>query len=261
MRYSEKGLASSGDAVLANELIITGSTFWVDSVNGNDANSGTKELPLATLAAAHTAATDANGDIIILKSGHSETLTSSITISKAGIKIYGLGSGEDAPNFIANAAIDVFNVTGANVELNNLYFPVGTTTGNNSRVNIDATGVRIKDCTFRCGLYDQNSITITANGTNARIEDCTFSVSADGPDSGILIESASVVGLVVEGCSFDGSTYNWDNAGLYSNQAHTNFYYSGIILANAARIHHASANAKGVVFNPRVDESSEVILA
>jgi hypothetical protein len=261
MRYSENGLASTGDSVLDSELLITGSVFWVDSVNGNDSNSGFYEKPYATLAAAISAATANNGDIIVIKSGHSETLTSAITVSKAGLKIYGLGSGSNAPNFLVNAAIDGFDVTGANVELNNFYFPAGTTAGNNSRINVGASGVVIKDCEFLCGLYDQNTITIPAAGVNAKVDSCTFTVSADGPDAGILVESASVIGLNVNACTFDGGTYNWDDAGIYSNVAHTEFYYSGIILSNAARIRHAQANAKGHVFNPTVDETSEIILA
>lgn len=260
-RFLENGLASTGDTVLDGEIITTGATLWVDSVNGNDSNAGTKESPLATLAAAITAATASNGDIIVIKSGHTETLTSAITVSKAGLKIYGLGSGSSAPNFVCNAAIDCFDVTGAAVELNNLYFPVGTTAGNNSRINIGATGVRIKGCTFACGQYDQNTITIPAAGTYARIESCAFSVSADGPDAAILVESASAVGLYVASCTFDGSTYNWDNGAIYSAAAHLNFYYLNNTLSNNALIVHTSSTAKGILYGTVTDEASEVRLA
>lgn len=260
-RFLENGLATTGDDLLEGEIITTGAVIWVYSVSGNDSNSGSKELPKATLAGAISAATASNGDIVVIKAGHTETLTSAITLSKAGVKIYGLGTGSGAPNFICNAAIDCIDITGADVEVNNLYFPVGTTTGNNSRINIGAARALVKDCTFVCGLYDQTTITIPAAGTYARIEGCAFSVSVDGPDSAILIESASAVGLKVKDCTFDGSTYNWDDAAIYSAQAHTNFIYEANQLSNNAIIKHTSTSAKGILFGTVCDEVSEVQLA
>ncbi len=203
-KFLENGLDSTGDDVLDGEIITTGVVIWVDSVAGNDSNAGTKEAPLATLAAAHSAATAANGDIIVIKSGHTETLTSSITISKAGTKIYGLGSGSSAPNFICNAAIDCIDITGANVEINNLYFPAATTATATALIN--------------------------------------------------------VIGMFVQGCTFDGSTYNWDDGAIYSAVAHTSFHYDSITLSNNAKIKHTAA-AKGVLFGTVCDESSEVSLA
>jgi hypothetical protein len=81
-------------------------------------------------------------------------------------------------------------------------------------------------------------------------------VSADGPDSGILVESADAVGLVVKDCTFNGGTYNWDDAGLYSNAAHLNFWYDTNTLTDA-RIVHAAA-AKGLISNTVASEGSSV---
>ncbi len=259
-KFLENGLDSTGDDVLDGEIITTGVVIWVDSVAGNDSNAGTKEAPLATLAAAHSAATAANGDIIVIKSGHTETLTSSITISKAGTKIYGLGSGSSAPNFICNAAIDCIDITGANVEINNLYFPAATTATATALINVGAANARIKDCTFVCGAYTQYAITLPSAGDHVRLIDCTFSVSADGPDAGVIVESANVIGMFVQGCTFDGSTYNWDDGAIYSAVAHTSFHYDSITLSNNAKIKHTAA-AKGVLFGTVCDESSEVSLA
>ena len=156
---------AGGSTDLSVDFETTGAIYWVDSVNGNDSNAGTnRNEAKATLSSAITAATANNGDMIILESGHTETLTSSLTISKAGLRIFGLGTGSNKPNFTIDAAIDGFGITGANVEINGLRFPVGTTTGNTSRINIDAAGVRITDCVFLCGAQDAETITITANG-------------------------------------------------------------------------------------------------
>lgn len=236
--------ASGADEFIYNDLIATGAVHWVDSVNGNDSNSGSEAEPLATLAQAITNATANNGDLIILKSGHTETVSTQISVSKAGLKIYGIGEGSAAPRFTANAAIDCISVTGAACELNNLYFPVGATANNTARINVDAAGVRIKGCTFLCGVRDISTITLTANALYCRIESCSMTISADGPDHGVIVESASVAGLFIKDCAFNGGTYNWDVAGIYSAFANLNFHYQTITLTGDARISH-TANAKG----------------
>lgn len=261
MRYIEAGLASTGDAFIDEELILSGSVHWVDSVAGNDANAGTKELPLATLAQAITNATASNGDVIVIKAGHTETLTSTVTISKAGLKIFGLGTGSGAPLFTCNAAIDCIQITGADVELNNLYFPAATTATATALIDVAAANVRIKGCTFVCGAFTQNAVTVPAAGTNLTIEDCNFSVSADGPDAGVLIESASATGIHIVDCTFDGSTHNWDDAAIYSTVGHLRFVYERVALQNNAKIRHTSASAKGICSDLRVDAASEVSFA
>ena len=261
MRYIEAGLGSTGDTFLNKELITSGVVLWVDSVAGNDSNAGSKELPFATLAAAISAASGSQGDVIVIKSGHTETLTSTITVNRTGLKIYGLGSGSSAPNFLCNAAIDLFSITAANVELNNLYFPAATTATCTGLIDVAAANVRIKGCTFVCGAFTQYAITIPAAGTNCRIESCTFSVSADGPDAGVIVESASAVGLYVYNCTFDGSTYNWVDAAVYSAAAHTSFVYDTLTFSNNAKLKHTSSSAKGICSNLIVDAAGEVSLA
>lgn len=250
---------SGADSFIYNDMIITGGVIWVDSVNGSDSNSGSEVAPLATIAQAVTNATANTGDIIIVKSGHTETLTTAITMSKAGLKIFGVGSGSSAPNITVGAAIDGFDITADDCEINNIYFPIGTTATNTSRINIGADRARIKGCTFLCGQYDLESITITSAGTNATIDSCTFTVSADGPDAAIEIESASATGLRIYSCSFDGGsgTNNFDNSAINSAVAHLNFVYDTVTLTNGAKIVH-SAGAKGWISNPIAGDGSTV---
>lgn len=245
----EEGLATSSEGAadfITNDLFTTGAIHWVDSVTGSDSNAGTEHAPLATLAQAVSNATASNGDIIVIKSGHTQTLTSATTINKAGLKIFGIGDGSDAPHFVGNAAIDVLNVTANDVEINNLYFPVGTTAINTARINVDARNVHIENCTFLCGVYDSDSVTITANGIDCEVVSCSFTVSSDGPDSGVKVESASATGLYIKDCAFNGGTYNWDDAAVYSASAHLNYKYQTITLTNDAGIKHTAA-AKGVI--------------
>lgn len=238
------GSDSGADTFILGGVVITGAVHWVDSVNGNDANSGTEALPLATLAQAIANATANNGDIIVIKSGHTETLLASVTINKAGLRIFGIGNGTAAPSFIVGAAIDGLNITADDVEINNLYFPAGTTTPNSSRINVDADRVIIKNCRFNCGVNDANTITLTANATNFLGRSISMTVTADGPDAGILVEAA-VSGFHLEVCSFNGATPNWDNAAVYSTAALVNYRLESVTLTGAAGIAFTSGSAKG----------------
>ena len=248
---------SGADAFVYNPIIATGSVIWVDSVNGNDSNAGTQDLPLQSLTQAITNATANNGDIILVKSGHTKTVSSTITVNKAGLKIFGIGSSNSAPNFTLAAATDAITVSAANVEINNFYFPVGTTAVNSARINIDAANVKIKGCTFLCGADDLDTITITANGLYAIIDSCSFSVSASGPSHGISIESALAVGVRIKSCSFDGGSYNWSGAAISSTVAHTGFAYDTVTLTNRAAIIHTAA-AKGWATNIIVGDNCQV---
>lgn len=250
--FVENGLASStsgADSFLTNDIISTGTVIWVDSVNGSDAYAGTEAKPLATLGQAITNATASNGDIIVLKSGHTQTLSSSITISKAGLRIFGIGTGSAAPSFTVAANIDGINVTANDVVINNLYFPVGTTANNTSRINIDARNVRVKGCTFYCSTYDIDTITLTANAIDAKLESLAMTISGSLPQRGVSVESASAAGLYMYSCSFNGGTYNWTLGAVYSTVAHLNYFYDTITLTNDAQIVHTSTSSKGVMSN------------
>lgn len=253
-KHYENGIVATtagGSTDISTDIFVTGDVYWVDSANGNDSNAGTnRNLPLATLGQAHTNATSNNGDIVIFEAGHAETLGSSVTISKSGIRFFGLGAGSTKPSFTVNAAVDGLDITGEGVEINGFRFPVGTTAQNTARINVANDGAKIKNCDFYCGQYDIETITLATLVDDAVIEGCTFTISEDGPDSGIEVEAADVLRLRVEGCTFDGGDYDFDNAGLYSAVAHTEFLYRDNVLTNKASIIHTAAatgNCVGVI--------------
>ncbi len=237
--------SASGADFISNDIITTGVVHWVDSVNGNDSNAGTEKLPLATIAQAITNATANNGDIVVVKAGSAFSAAAAITLSKAGIKVFGLGSATTKPTItVSGSGVDAIDITAADVEFHNFKFPVGITNTNASRINLGAARPVVKDCTFLCGIKDLHSITITASALGALIDNCTFTVSADGPDEAIIVESASALGLRIENCSFDGGSYGWDNGAIYSAFAHTEFSYSDNTLTSDSSIVHTAA-AKG----------------
>ena len=256
----ENGVVSStsgADNFIINDLIITGDIHFVDSVNGNDGNSGTDESPLATLGQAVTNSTANNGDVIVVKQNHVETLAGAIALSKAGVKIFGVGSGISRPTFTVDGAFDGLNVTAARVEVNNLRFVQGTTAPNTSHINVSAAGCKIKGCAFELGVNDLECITLTTGCVDPIIESCVFEIKADGPDAGIEIEDAGVLGLVVRSCSFDGGIFNWDNAAIHSTVAHTEYVYDTNTLTSGADIIHTAA-AKGYVTGNIAGDSSHV---
>lgn len=255
----DKGFSSGGlaDEFIERYLIANGVAQWVDSVNGNNSNSGSESEPVATIAQAITNCATLNGDIIVVKAGHSEVLTSAITLSKSGIKIFGIGEGANAPKITVNGAIDAFDVTGNFCEINNIYF-LASTAAATARINLAGTGNVVRNCTFLCGADDASSITITSAGTYCRIENCIFTVTANGPDHGVKVESASAVGLTISNCTFNGGTHNWDLGGIYSAFAHT-FHYQAITLTGDAGIAH-TASAKGWMSDLIAGEGSQVSL-
>lgn len=91
-----------------------GNTWWVGNgpsliagvVGGADGNPGTFSKPFATLQRALDMASQATGDIIFIKPGHKESIPNATTlaITKAGVAIVGLGSGNLRPTFTFNTA-------------------------------------------------------------------------------------------------------------------------------------------------------------
>ena len=259
--HFENGIVSTtagGHTDISADIFVTGDVFWLDSVNGNDANPGTnRNLPVATIAQAITNAAANNGDLIIIEAGHSESLGASQAISTAGLTIIGLGTGTNKPAFTVTAAVDGFNITGADVRLVGLRFPVGTTAANTARINVGAAGVIIEDCDFLCGAQDLETITVADAGDRCEINGCTFTISADGPDAAIEIEAAGVLGLRVISCTFDGGDYDFDAAAINSGVAHTEFMYRANTLSNKASIIHTAA-AKGICTGTVAGDGSRV---
>ena len=251
------GRTEDGDALITSDIFVTGVVYWVNSTGGNDANAGTnRNAPKATLGSALTSATASNGDVIILEEGHAETSATAIALNEAGITVMGLGAGSTKPAFTVSGNVDLFAITAARVKLYNLRFPVGTN-AHTARIDVAAAGCYIKDCDFTCGANDLLSITVPDGGDDLTVDGCTFTISADGPDCGIKVESATTLGLKVIDCTFDGGSYDFDDAGLYSAVAHTEFLYDGNTLTNKASIIHTAAS-KGLCSGTIAGDGSRV---
>lgn len=199
--------------------------FFVDSGSARAAstNNGLEPLnPFATLAQAIGAALADRGDVIVLAAGHAESPTGAIAVNKSGITIVGIGNGRNRPSFTPAGAVDILNVTSANVKIHNLNF-VAPTAAATAYINVDAADVEVSDCEFECDADTTDVITITANGDRAFVHDCLWRITANGPTSGVVIEAAGTDGVRLKNLrSHGGSVANaWDNGFIYSTSAHT----------------------------------------
>lgn len=133
----------------------SGNVFFVNSVTGSDGNIGSAAFPYATIAGAYAACLASHGDIVVCTAGHAETVSAAggITLNKAGVTIWGLGSGALRPTltFSTSTAATVV-VSGANTVINNI---VGVTTVDQI---VSPFVVSAADCTLNIEWHDGSSV-------------------------------------------------------------------------------------------------------
>lgn len=110
-----------------------GKVFWVSNATtllegqrgGSDGNKGTFNSPFGTLNYAISQCVANRGDIIIIKPGHTETVSSAtaLNFNVAGVAIIGLGSGTNRPKFTLDTAnTATIPVSAANMSIQNVQF-------------------------------------------------------------------------------------------------------------------------------------------
>ena len=115
-RYVEDRLAQWG-------IFDVGNIWYVDS-GGTNSTGISPDKPFTTTAAAVTAATANNGDVVAWMPGHAETLAAAaaIALSKAGLTFINLGEGADAATFTFSATASTMTMTAASCSI--LGFPL-----------------------------------------------------------------------------------------------------------------------------------------
>jgi hypothetical protein len=167
-----------------------GAVFWVSNAStllvgqksGSDGNKGTYDAPFSTLAGALTACTAGRGDIIFVKPGHAETISSAsiLSLNVAGVAIVGLGSGSNRPTltFTTTTAANI-PITAADMSIQNFLFKanfaaivsVFTATSTNT-----PTDFAVERCEFRDGSSSLNFVAIvTGNATANSLDGLRFS--------------------------------------------------------------------------------------
>lgn len=151
-----------------------GMVFWVDSVNGSDANKGTFDRPMATIDAAIGMCTASRGDIIVAKAGHVETVTaaSGVALDVAGVAIVGTGTGSLRPKF-------------------------NFTTATTASVNVTAANCAIVNCLFTGGI-DALTGPITIGAADFSLINCQYR-DVTGQATDVIVTTASAARLLIDG--------------------------------------------------------------
>lgn len=108
-----------------------GKVFWVSNAatllggqrSGSDGNKGTFDSPFATLDYAVGQCTANRGDIIFMKPGHAEAISTAtaLALDVAGIAIVGLGIGSNRPTLTLDTATTAtIGVSAANISITNV---------------------------------------------------------------------------------------------------------------------------------------------
>lgn len=226
MRLYPNGLGElTGDSLVTSTapLYLSGAVWWVLSTIGIDAAGAAgqdRERPLATLQQALANASD--GDIIVLRDGHVQTVTVAIALTKSITVVAGGRSAAGLPTVMftlnaPNASLFTVN-TISGVELRNILFAENQQTNANTSgkidIGINAPNTRLIGCYFRCGAADVNQPAVglsASSETGNRFDAVTFISTATGatrPATGIGGSLASI-GTEIFNCVFDDGTVGW----------------------------------------------------
>ena len=227
----------NGIGELLGDVLITGKPFQstgdVWFVNSNGGQDGAapagkdREKPLASLAQAITSA--AAGDIIVLMTNHTETLTGPLSVNKA-VVIVGAGLSGGLPTVtlkINSAANDLLDVSAAAAELHNILFPASVQSnvggGGGSKIFVNAAQFRCVGCYFQCSGNDQMSaLGLGTGANNARIVNTTFISTATAvatrPRGGLEI-TAAISDLEMDGVTFSDGTVGFAQSAMLATAA------------------------------------------
>ena len=163
-----------------------------------------------TIASALSACVANRGDVIKVLPGHTESVSTTITVSVAGVKIVGIGHGTNRPNLTqaTTGSSGVMTISAANVWVENIYF-TGSATGTNERFLIltasTATYFTAKNCVFEAKSKNLDSVTVNKGCDHIRFIGCEFLGTVAGPDTAIdiLPMTTSIVDVRIIDCFFD----------------------------------------------------------
>jgi hypothetical protein len=205
-----KGFA--GGLVVQNLPVLNsypGDVYWVDSGAG-DAGKGSFRSPFVTLQAAIDKAVASNGDIIIVKPGHAETISSATALAfdKAGINIVGMGEGTLKPTFtLDTATTTTIAVSAVNVTVKGLKFSANFA-DIADLFTLSATNFKVYDCDFVATATNMNFVEIVDTGTTnnecdgLEFHNCKW-IEPDTATTSFLNIDADLDGLKVVDCYFN----------------------------------------------------------
>lgn len=174
-----------GTWVYSDQTNTTGNIWWVDSGSSTGADAAgygqSPESPCLTLDYAVGLATASNGDKIVVMPGHAENLSSAdgVDVDVAGLKIVGLGEGNNRPTFTYTATAGEFVIGAANVTVENIRFVPGISDVIMG-ISVEAAGdnFTLRNCEFSvpstATFEFLDAIDLASGADNVTIESCKY---------------------------------------------------------------------------------------
>lgn len=139
-----------------------GQVFYVNSNGVQDETTADIASALfPTLSAAMNAARTNRGDTIICMPGHAENVSATTFTFKAGVRIVGIGNGDERPTFSWNVAGSAWSIGVANVSVENcvLDFASATSTTVTKAITIAGASSSFERCRMRLGASATQLVT------------------------------------------------------------------------------------------------------
>jgi hypothetical protein len=165
-----------------------GNVFWVHSASGSDGNKGTFDKPFSTIDYAIGRCTASRGDVIMVKAGHTETISAAagIALDVIGVAVIGMGTGTLRPTINFTATASTLTMSAASCTLYNVLLTGG----------IDAVVSPVVVSASDCALINVEYRDVTGQ--------CT-----DG-----ILTTAAADRLLIDGYRHDGATAAGTNAAI-----------------------------------------------
>lgn len=215
-----------------------GKVFWVDSNTGAGGNGGTFNRPFATIDQAINKCTADDGDVIMVKAGHTETLddSSDLVLDIAGITIIGLGNYDNRPVITVGDAVgETIAITGDDVAIHNIKFVPGKD-ALAKLLDVDASGTIINGCLFDEASSIQVEQYLNITGSGSQIIGNVFRSVAAGANNAIELAASTNTDIVIDGNLIQG---DWANAGIYCASPNTELVISNNDIWNTQTGDHA----------------------
>jgi signal peptidase I len=192
---------SSGVTIRGVPILQTnpGQVYWVSNStallgrarNGSDGNRGTFDSPFATLNYAVTQCVANRGDIIVIKPGHVETVSTAtaLALNIAGVAIVGLGAGTNRPKFTLDTA-------------------------NTATIPVSANNISIQNCQFFANFLSIAACFTLTTAKEFAVQNCLFQ------DTSSVLNFLNIVKSTGAANTVDGLTFTDNvviNLGVTSN--------------------------------------------
>jgi len=228
----------------------SGTVRWVDSSGGSNGD-GSFKRPFATIDAAVSACNANKGDIVMVKAGHAETISTAaiLVLDVAGVTIIGLGRGAMRPTLTFTAAAATIPVSAASVALKNLLFVANFADVASFITIAAAPSFSVDGCEFRDTDSTHNALTCVTT---------TVTVNADGFEftNNRVFSSGTTAAttMIVIAGTMSRCTIN------------DNFYVGAVLNNTAALLEHGALNvtnlemARNKVYRPNTDTATGAVL-